>query len=324
MATAAARIVAGATALVLVAGTAFAQAWPSRPVRLVVPFASGGSTDVAARLLGGEMTRTLGQPIVVENRAGGAGALAAEYVAKAAPDGYTLCFCTTGPMALIPILDPKLPYDPLRDFAPVSHVLDVENVIIARPDLAASDVRGLVALAKGSPDRITFGTPGPGGPQHLGGELLNTMAGVRLVHVPFKGEGPAIAELLGGRIDIVFASMVAALPQIRAGKVKALAVPHAARSRMLPDVPTVAEAGYPGYAIANFIGISAPAGTPPAAIERLYESVRAALAVPAVQERLAADGLAPIGSRPEAYADMLKRAHERWSGVIRQAGLTRQ
>lgn len=308
----------------VVAGAATAQTYPVKPIRLVVPFATGGSTDVAARLLGAEMSKTLGQQIVIDNRAGGAGALGADFVAKSAPDGYTLCFCTTGPMALIPILDPKLPYQPLRDFAHVSHVLNVENVIIGRLDLPATNAAGLVALAKASPDKVTFGTPGIGGPQHLAGELLNTMAGIRLVHVPFKGEGPAITDLLGGQIDIVFASMVAALPQIRAGKVKALAVPHLTRSRMLPEVPTVAETGYPGYEISNFIGISAPAGTPAAAIDRLHAAVTAALAVGSVQERLVADGLAPVGSRPEAYAEMLKRANERWSGVIRQAGLTRQ
>lgn len=310
-------------AIATFATSAHAQPYPTRPIRLVVPFLGGGSTDIAARLIGAEIAKTLGQPIVIDNRAGGAGTIGADHIAKSAPDGYSLCFCTTGPMALVPILDPKLPYQPLRDFAHVSHVLNVLNVIVARPGLPAENVRELVAHAKANPDRVSFGTPGIGGPQHLGGELLNSMAGVRLVHVPFKGEAPAITDLLGGQIDLVFASLAAAIPQLKSGKVKSIAVPHAARARALPEVPTVAESGYPGYEIANFIGISAPAGTPQAAIERLHAAIAAALAVPAVEEKLVADGYAIVGSSPAAYADFLRRAHERWSGVIKQAGLTR-
>jgi tripartite-type tricarboxylate transporter receptor subunit TctC len=318
-----------ATALVLglgmaIAAPAGAQAFPSRPVRLVVPFAAGGVTDVMARLIGGEMARHLGQPVTVDNRAGAGGAIAAEHVAKSPPDGYTLCFCTTGPMALIPILDARLPYDPLRDLAPVSHLHNVDNVIIARPTLPASSVAELVALARSNPDKLTYGTPGIGGPQHLSGELLNTMAGIRLVHVPFKGEAPSITDLMGGQIDLVFASVLAAVPHIKSGKVKAVAVPHRTRAELLPDVPTVAESGYPGYEISNFVGINAPAGTPGAVIERLYESVAAAIAQPAVRQRMVAEGLTPVGSRPEAYEAFLRSEHQKWSGVIRQAGLTRQ
>lgn len=301
-----------------------AQPYPSKPVRLVVPFAAGGVTDVMARLIGGEMARHLGQPVTVDNRAGAGGAIAAEYVAKSPADGYTLCFCTTGPMALIPILDAKLPYDPLRDLAPVSHLHNVDNVIIARPTLPANTVAEVVALARSSPDKLTYGTPGIGGPQHLSGELLNTMAGIRLVHVPFKGEAPSITDLIGGQIDLVFASVLAAVPHIKSGKVKALAVPHRARAELLPDVPTVAESGYPGYEISNFVGINAPAGTPSAVIERLYQSVAAAIAQPAVRQRMVAEGLTPVGSRPEPYAAFLLSEHQKWSGVIRQAGLTRQ
>jgi tripartite-type tricarboxylate transporter receptor subunit TctC len=269
------------TALVLGFGTviaapAAAQAYPSKAVRLVVPFAAGGVTDVMARLIGGEMARHLGQPVTVDNRAGAGGAIAAEHVAKSPADGYTLCFCTTGPMALIPILDARLPYDPLRDLAPVSHLHNVDNVIIARPTLPANTVAELVALARSNPDKLTYGTPGIGGPQHLSGELLNTMAGIRLVHVPFKGEAPSITDLMGGQIDLVFASVLAAVPHIKSGKVKAVAVPHRTRAELLPDVPTVAE------------------------------------------------GLTPVGSRPEAYAAFLRSEHQKWSGVIKQAGLTRQ
>ena len=248
---------------------AIAQSFPIKPIRLVVPFAAGGVTDVMARLVGGEMAKYLGQPLVIDNRLGAGGAIAAEFVAKAPADGYTLCFCTTGPMALIPILDPKLPYNPLRDLAPISHLHNVDNVIIARADLPANTIAQVVALAQASPDKITYGTPGIGGPQHLSGELMNSMAGIRLLHVPFKGEAPSITDLMGGQIDLVFASVLAAMPHIKSGKVKAIAVPHRTRAKLLPQVPTVAESGYPGYEISNFVGINAPAGTPAVVIDRL-------------------------------------------------------
>lgn len=303
---------------------AAAQSFPSKPIRLVVPFAAGGVTDVMARLVGGEMAKHLGQPLVIDNRLGAGGAIAAEFVAKAPADGYTLCFCTTGPMALIPILDPKLAYNPLRDLAPVSHLHNVDNVIIARADLPASTIAQVVALAKANPDKITYGTPGIGGPQHLSGELMNTMAGIKLVHVPFKGEAPSITDLMGGQIDLVFASVLAAVPHIKSGKVKAIAVPHRTRAKLLPEVPSVAESGYPGYEISNFVGINAPAGTPAAVIDRLYAAVAVAIATPAVQERMIAEGLTPVGSRPEAYAEFLRSEHDKWARVIKQAGLTRQ
>ena len=303
---------------------AIAQSFPSKPIRLVVPFAAGGVTDVMARLVGGEMAKNLGQPLVIDNRLGAGGAIAAEFVAKAPADGYTLCFCTTGPMALIPILDPKLPYNPQRDLAPVSHLHNVDNVIIARADLPANTIAQVVALAQASPDKITYGTPGIGGPQHLSGELMNSMAGIRLLHVPFKGEAPSITDLMGGQIDLVFASVLAAMPHIKSGKVKAIAVPHRTRAKLLPQVPTVAESGYPGYEISNFVGINAPAGTPAVVIDRLYAAVAAAISTTAVQERMISEGLTSVGSRPEAYADFLRSEHDKWTRVIKQAGLTRQ
>ena len=302
---------------------AIAQSFPSKPIRLVVPFAAGGVTDVMARLVGGEMAKYLGQPLVIDNRLGAGGAIAAEFVAKAPADGYTLCFCTTGPMALIPILDPKLPYNPLRDLAPISHLHNVDNVIIARADLPANTIAQVVALAQASPDKITYGTPGIGGPQHLSGELMNSMAGIRLLHVPFKGEAPSITDLMGGQIAIALPTALAGVPHIKNGKLRALAVTSQKRIASLPDVPTVDEAlGITGYEAVSWGGLMVPKGTPADVVAKMNVEVNKALKMPDIAEKLTGLGAEIVGGTPEAFDLFLRTELIKWKKVAEAAKIS--
>jgi tripartite-type tricarboxylate transporter receptor subunit TctC len=316
-----------ARALVLAAaaaGLAHADTYPSKPVRLVVPYAPGGAMDAAARIVATELTKTLGQTVLVDNRAGGAGTTGTAYVAKAPPDGYVLCFCVTGVMTITPLSDPKVPYKPLEDLVPVSHVHNMENVIMARRDLPANDLKELVALAKSKPEGVTFGTPGAGGTHHLGGEWLKNETGAKLVHVPYKGEGPAVNDLLAGHVDLVFGTAAVAAPLAREGKIKVIANLGGSRSKLLPEVRTVAEAGYPGYAWENFVGINAPAGTPAPVVDTLSRAVAKVMAEPAMKERFHSMGFNPVGSSPREYAELLRRETATWSRLLKTTNLSRE
>jgi tripartite-type tricarboxylate transporter receptor subunit TctC len=289
---------------------------------MIVPFPAGGSTDIMARLIAAEMSKTMGQIVVVDNRGGASGAIGADAVAKSAPDGYTFCYCTTGALAILPFIDSKLPYNPTRDLAPVTHVINQNFVIVARNDLPANNVKELVALAR--QNKLTFGSPGSLTPSHLTGELFKTAAtGVQLLHVPYKGDQLAIIDLLGGRLDLMFQPAVVVKPQIDAGKMKAIGISSRARLPSMPNLPTIAESGYPGFETHNFNAIFVPAGTPTAIIARLQTEAVAALKAPAVADRINADGLIAIGSTPQQLAESLKLEAEVWAKVIRATGSAR-
>jgi tripartite-type tricarboxylate transporter receptor subunit TctC len=311
-------------AAVAVAGAVHADTFPSKPVRLVVPYAPGGAMDAAARMVATELTKALGQTVVVDNRAGGAGTTGTAYVAKAPADGYVLCFCVTGVMTITPLSDPKVPYKPLEDLLPVSHVHNMENVIMGRRDLPANDLKELVALTKSKPDGVTFGTPGAGGTHHLGGEWLKNETGAKLVHVPYKGEGPAVNDLLAGHVDLVFGTAAVAAPLLKEGRIKVIANLGGGRSKLLPEVKTVAESGYPNYAWENFVGINVPAGTPAPVVDTLARAVIKVMADPAMKERFYSMGFSPVGSGPREYADLLRRETATWSRLLKTTSLTRE
>jgi tripartite-type tricarboxylate transporter receptor subunit TctC len=305
-------------ALALAAGPARSQEWPkARPVHLVVPFAPGGATDVLGRLIGGELAKMLGQTVVVDNKAGAAGAIGTDLVARSAPDGYTICFCTTGPQAILPHLT-KLPFDPQKDLVPVVHVHNVPNVLLARSRFEAGSLDELVALARARPGTISYASTGQGGPQHLAGEHLQRLAGIRLVHVPYKGENPAFADLVGGQVDLAMGSIAVAEPLLAAGKVKAIAVTGTRRSPSLPNVPTVAEAGFPNYEAFTFVGLNVPAGTPQDIVDRLNKAANEVLANPAVRERMLGMAVEPVGGTARGYADFVRSEYEKNGRIVRE------
>ena len=304
----------------LAATQAFAQpAFPSRPLAMVVGFAPGGGTDTVARILAKTVGEQLGQQVIVENKAGAGGNIATDFVAKSAPDGYTILLGNVGSLTVAPHLLANLPYDPLRDFAPITMAVVFANVIVVHPSVQANTLADFVRLAKEKPGQITYGSSGIGGAGHLAGELLRMMAGVDLVHVPYKGGGPAMQGLLGGQIAAYFATPVAAGPHMKAGKARALATTGAARSPFLPEVPTVAESGYPGYEAINWYAYVAPAKTPKEIVERLNREIVKALGAPEVKELLAKQGLEPKPSTMEELARTIEREHATWGRVVKEA-----
>ena len=304
----------------LAATQAFAQpAFPSRPLAMVVGFAPGGGTDTVARILAKTVGEQLGQQVIVENKAGAGGNIATDFVAKSAPDGYTILLGNVGSLTVAPHLLANLPYDPLRDFAPITMAVVFANVIVVHPSVQANTLAEFVRLAKEKPGQITYGSSGIGGAGHLAGELLKMMAGVDLVHVPYKGGGPAMQGLLGGQIAAYFSTPVAAGPHMKAGKARALATTGAARSPFLPEVPTVAESGYPGYEAINWYAYVAPAKTPKEIVERLNREIVKALGAPEVKELLAKQGLEPKPSTMEELARTIEREHATWGRVVKEA-----
>jgi tripartite-type tricarboxylate transporter receptor subunit TctC len=306
--------------LFAVIGTAPAQDYPSRPITLVVPYAAGGGNDVMARIVGEKMSRTLGQQIVIENRPGAGGALATRQVAKASPDGYTLVIGGTGSLAVNPTLLPNVGYDVRKDFAPVGMIGSSAMIVLIHPSIPAKTIAELVALADREPGKLTYASAGVGSGIHLGAELFASMAGIKLVHVPYKGTGPALTDLIGGHVSIYFSSLPSAIGLVKEGKVHALAVTGAKRSGVFPDVPTVAET-LPGFEAVLRYGIVAPAGTPRPIVERLNAALRQALADPDTIERMARDGTDPVPSSPEDYAADIDREERKWSDVVKRAGL---
>src|SRR2546426_10630723 len=279
---------------------ALAQTFPAKPVRVVVAFPAGGGTDIVARLLAPKLTDLWGQQVIVDNRAGASGVIGTEFAARSAPDGHTLFLGTLGNLAVNPHLIAKMPVDPLRDFAPVTLVVAVHFVLVAHPSLAARNVAELIALAKSRPGQLNYSSSGPGGAPHLAGELFKSMAKVDLVHVPYKGSAPSFQDLLGAQVSLTFDSLVQALPYIRDGRLRALAVLGAARTPLLPDVPTVAES-LPGYELTNWFGLVAPAAVPRAIVGKIHADVTKVLQDAGVSERLAARGATAVGSTPEPF-----------------------
>ncbi len=319
-------LMALAAALVLAAPTLQAQtAWPSKPVRIVVPFAPGGTTDILARAMAPELSRAFGQSFIVENRAGAGGNVGAEVVAKSPADGYTLLMGTVGTHGINRALYPKLPYDPFKDFAPVTLVAGVPNVMVMNTDrakaLGINTVADFIRYAKAHPGKLSMASSGNGTSIHLAGELFKSRTGIYMTHIPYRGSGPALLDLVAGNTDVMFDNLPSALPQIKAGKLKAFAVTSAERSAAVPDLPTIAEAaGLKGFDASSWFGLLAPAGTPADIVNRIQQETAKALASPAVKEKLLAQGAIPGGNTPQEFARMIESEHVKWAGVVKASG----
>ena len=300
---------------------ALAQVFPSRPLRFIVPFAPAGSTDIFARLIGERLGAALGQPVVIENRGGGGGNIGADVVAKSAPDGYTLLMATTGVMAINNALYRNMSFDAAKDLEPVIFIASITNALIVPADSELKSVGDLLATAKAAPGKLTFASSGSGSSTHMSGELFKLMAGVDLLHVPYKGSGPAMPDLISGRVSMMFENMPGAVSYINSGKVRLLAVTGLKRSAAFPQVPTVAEAGVPGYESLSWSGIAVAAGTPKEVIARLNREVNAILASPEMRQKLAEQGADAVGGTPESFAEHIRSEREKWSRVIRTANI---
>jgi tripartite-type tricarboxylate transporter receptor subunit TctC len=311
-----------AAGLALAASTAFAQ-YPNKPVTIVVGFEPGGGTDTTARILQPVLGEQLGQQIVVENRAGAGGNIAVDHVAKAAPDGYTIVLANVGALAVNPHIL-KTPYDPLKDLVPISMAAEFANVLVVQPSLGVNTVADFVKLAKSKPATITYASSGIGGAGHLSGELLRRVASIDIVHVPYKGGGPAMQGFLGGQVASFFATPISSISQIRAGKAKAVATTGSKRAALMPDVPTIAESGYPGYEALNWYGFLAPRGVPKDVVERLNKEIVKALAHPQVVAALHKTGTEPKSSTPDEFAAYIKREYDTWGKVVKEAGIKAQ
>lgn len=297
------------------------QGYPAAPVHIVNPFTAGGPTDLLARAVGQKLSEAWGQPVIVETRAGAAGNIGIEYVARQPADGHTLLVMPTGNAVVNPHLFPKLPYDTFRDFAPVTLLATVENVLVVHPGVKAASVNELVALARAAPGKLSFSSPGIGSQAHLAGEMLKARTGVKMLHVPYKGMAPAMNDLLGGQVSFMFLSMSSALKQVQAGKLRALGVASLQRSGAAPELPTIAEQGLPGFEALSWYALMAPAKTPAGIVEGIAGEAERALRTPEVRERLVGLGANPVGNKPAELAQMLKREHAFWGEFIRKAGI---
>ena len=300
-------------------------AWPNKPVRIVVPFAAAGTTDILARALAPELSRAFGQTFIVENKAGAGGNLGADLVAKSPPDGYTLLMGTVGTQSINPSLYPKMTYDAVKDFVPITLVAGVPNVLVMNPAKAQAagitDVKTFIAYARAHPGKLNMASSGNGTSIHLAGELFKTMTGTYMVHFPYRGSGPALLDLIGGTMDLMFDNLPSALPQIKSGKLLALAVTSSTRSAALPDVPTVAEAGpVKGFEASSWFGLLAPAGTPAEIINRVQQESAKALATPALKERLLSQGAIPGGMTPAEFGRFIDAETKKWSAVVKTSG----
>ena len=298
------------------------ESYPAKPLRIVVPFAPGGSTDIVARLIADRLAAAVGQPVVVENRAGAAGNIGAEAVAKSAPDGHTLLMATTGVMAINNALYAGIGYDAARDLEPVIFVASITNVLAVPPELPAASVAELIALAKRQPGKLTFASSGAGSSTHLSAELFKSMAGVEVLHVPYKGSGQALADLMAGRVSMIFDNMPSALPYVRAGKLRALAVTGTKRSPAMPELPTISEAGLPGYESLSWSGIAVAAGTPKDTIARLNREIDALLVRSDMRQKLAELGADTVGGRPEVFDAHVRAERDKWTQLIRSRNIT--
>ncbi|WP_046114924.1 Bug family tripartite tricarboxylate transporter substrate binding protein [Aquincola tertiaricarbonis] len=297
-------------------------AFPDRPLRLIVPFPAGGAADVMARGLAQRLGEELGQQVIIDNRGGAGGAPAAEAAAKAAPDGSTLFFGTMGTHAINPALYPRLRYHPLKDFAPISLTHITPRVLVVGPSVAAHDVAGLIALAKARPGGLSYGSAGNGSSSHLSGALFESLAGVDMLHVPYKGSAPLLTDVLAGRVDMAFDSYTVYEDHIRSGRVKALGVTSQRRMEALPQVPTLAEAGLKGYDVSNWLGLLAPAGTPPDVLRTLHAAVGRAMATPALRRQLQALGIEPTFGTPAEFTALIQAEMPRWAEIVKRSGAT--
>jgi tripartite-type tricarboxylate transporter receptor subunit TctC len=311
----------GATMLAIATlSSAQAPTYPDKPIRIVVPFPVGGIADTFGREIGRKLTEAWGQPVVIDNRTGAGGNIGADIVAKSPPDGYTLVIGNIGTHAVNVSLFPSMPFDPIKDFTPIVHVLDAEGLLVVNPSIMATTVPELIALARSPPGKLSYGSGGVGTTSHLAGELFKSMTKVDIVHVPYKGNVPAIADLLGGQTSMAFATMPTVLPHVRAGKLRPLAVLGAVRSPALPDVPTVAES-LPGFEVSNWIGLFGPAGMPPAIVAHLNAEVQKIMRSPEIQNRLETEGAKFIPMTPEQFAMFQKAEIGKWAKTIKDANI---
>jgi tripartite-type tricarboxylate transporter receptor subunit TctC len=314
---------ASAVVLALAAPSiALAQAYPSKPIRLVVGVPPGGATDAVARIVGQKLSEQMGQPFIIENKGGAGGNIGAEAVAKSPPDGYTLFLAVIGTMAINQSLYKDMPFDTLRDFAPISQLTSMPQMLIVHPSVPAKSVRELIAYAKANPGKLSFASGGNGTATHLAGELFKSSAGIDMVHVPYKGNGPAMTDLVGGRVSAMFDQVASGLPQVKGGKLVALGVTTAKRSPAAPEIPAIAESGLAGYDVTTWHGLVAPAGTPPEIVNRLQAEVVKALASADVREKFAANGIDPVSSTPQAFGEFMKGEITKWSATVKASGAT--
>ncbi len=302
------------------ASTGSGQAYPTKPVRMIVAVPPGGPADILARLVGPKLTEALGQTVVIDNRPGANGNIAYEMAARAVPDGYTFMLVAAG-VAINPSLYREVHYDPVRDFAPITQGISVPNILVVHPSVPAKSVSELVALAKSRPGQLAFASAGNGTSGHLALELFKQRTGMNAIHVPYKGGGPALAEVLAGQVQALFSLALAATPQIKAGRVRALAITSGKRSPVAPELPTVAESGLPGYEVVGWFGWLAPAKTPREIVARLNAEIVKALNMPDVRERLLSQSSEPVGNSPQAFAAFIRSERDKWAGVIKRAGI---
>jgi tripartite-type tricarboxylate transporter receptor subunit TctC len=310
-----------AAALLFAAGTGAAQTYPARPMRIIVPFPAGGIADLFARVIGQKFNEAWGQPAVVDNRPGAGGNIGAEIVAKSPPDGYTLVMGSIGTHSVNVSLFSKLAYDPIRDFAPVALVMEAEGLLVLHPSVPVRTVKELIALARARPGQVAYASAGYGTAGHLAGELFKSMARVDMVHVPYKGNVPAITDLISGQTSLLFATMPTVLPQVQAGRLRALAVTSSARSPAAPELPTIAEAALPGYSVTNWIGLFAPAGTPRDIVLKLNGETVRIMQAPDIQKRLANEGAKFTPKTPDEFTSFVKTEIAKWAKVVKEAGI---
>lgn len=311
------------TILALAIAPALAQAqadFPSKPIKFIVPAAAGGPTDITTRLIAADMAKTLGQPVVVEPKPGAGGNVGAEFVAKSAPDGYTILMATIGTHAINQTLYKSLPFDPIKDFTPVSQVVQYPLIFVVNPSVPAKNVQEFMAYARANPGKLNRASGGSGTSMHLSGELFRSMTSLDLPHIPYKGSAPALNDLVGGQVQLMFDSMMTALPLVRAGKLRALGVTGATRSSVVPEIPTIAEQGVAGYSAVGWIGVVAPAKTPVDVVRRLSGAVAAAVRNPAIAERLSSQAAEPVGSTPEEFAAFIRSETSKWEKAVRASG----
>lgn len=312
---------AAALALAALFSPVLAQNYPTKPIRMIVPFPPGGTTDILARVAGQKITEAFGQQVIVDNRPGAGGNIGTELVAKSAPDGYTLLTDPGSTLTINPSLYAKLPYDVLKDFAPVTIIAAVPNLLVVHPSLPVKSVRDLIILAKARPGQLNYASTGAGQSTHLSMELFKTMAGINVVHIPYKGSSPALADLLGGQVSLMFDNMPSSLPHVKAGKLRALAVSTLKRSPAMPQLPTVAESGLPGFEVSVWFGVLAPAGTSRDIVSKLNSAIVKSLQSPDVRERLAGQGAEAIGNTPEQFTAQMQRDLVKWAKVVKDSGV---
>ena len=307
--------------LLLAPAIPYCQGYPSKPIRIIVPFTPSGNIDITARTIAPGLTEVLGQPVIVENRPGAGGRIGSTAVAKSPPDGYTLLLGAPGTLVSQPVFQDNVEYQPLRDFAPVTQIGSLPLILIVHPSLPVKSVKDLIAIAKAKPGQLSYASSGVGGATHMTAEIFRMMAGVDILHIPYKGSGQAMADLIGGQVPMAFDQITSSLPQVEAGKLRALAVTSAKRFSSVPKLPTMAEAGVPGYEAVSWNGLAAPAGTPREIVGRIQAEVARIVQLPDIKERFFRDGIEPVASTPEQFAAHIRSERAKWEKVVQAAGI---